>query len=93
MVTSVASVVCQVSVVVCPFSMLAGLAVSEAVGAAAGGGGGGGGGGGASFFLQALSASIAARAATNAIHFILLFIFTSYPPTTANQSPLSKYKL
>ena len=53
MLTSVALVVCQVSVVDWPFSTVLGLAVSEAVGAA--GGGGGGGGGGATFFLQAPS--------------------------------------
>jgi hypothetical protein len=71
-VTSVALVVCQLSVVDCPCSIVAGFAVIEAVGA--GGGGGGGGGGGATFFLHALKVSIAANATTSAIHFIFLLV-------------------
>src|SRR6478609_9308282 len=43
--TSVALLVCQVSVVDCPLSIVSGLALNEAVGAAGAGGGGGGGGG------------------------------------------------
>jgi len=55
--TSVALVVCQVSVVESPLLIEFGLADKDAVGAA--GGGGGGGGGGAAFFLQAPSIIIA----------------------------------
>ena len=51
MLTSVAFVVCQVSVADWPLSIVAGVADSVAVGA--GGGGGGGGGGGATFLWHA----------------------------------------
>jgi len=57
-----------------PFSMVLGLAVSDAVGAA--GGGGGGGGGGATFFLQAPSVRTMPNANTSTIHFFWL-CFTS----------------
>src|SRR5277367_6630773 len=60
MLASVALLVCHVSVVDCPLSIVVGLAEIEAVGAA--GGGGGGGGGGATFFLQARSIMMAPRA-------------------------------
>jgi hypothetical protein len=50
--------------------MVAGLADSEAVGAA-GGGGGGGGGAGAFFLPQALSNIIVPSATTSMNHFIL----------------------
>src|SRR5437868_4794321 len=76
MVTSVALVVCQVSVLDWPLSTVLGLALSEAVGAA--GGGGGGGGGGATFFLQAPSVMMAPSANTTMIHFSLA-CFT-FPP-------------
>jgi hypothetical protein len=62
MLTSVAFVVCQVSVVEPPLSTVSGLAESVAVGA--GGGGGGGGGGGAAFLCQAPSSMIALNAKT-----------------------------
>jgi len=67
MLTSVALLVSQVSVVDWPLSIVLGLAVSDAVGAA--GGGGGGGGGGATFFLQAPSIMMAPNANINIIHF------------------------
>jgi hypothetical protein len=67
MLTSVAFVVCHVSVVDMPFSTLFGLAEIDAVGD--GGGGGGGGGGGACFFLQAPNIMIAPRMNTRVIHF------------------------
>src|SRR5579871_5667591 len=63
MLTSVAFWVSQVSVVDWPLSMVLGLAVSDAVGAA--GGGGGGGGGGATFFLQAPSVRTTPNAITS----------------------------
>src|ERR1700674_4050160 len=75
MLTSVAFVVSQVSVVDCPFSMVLGFAVSEAVGA---GGGGGGGGGGGVFLWQAPRNRIAPKANTSEIHFSLC-CFT-FPP-------------
>jgi len=68
MVTSLAFVVCQLSVVDCPFGIVLGLADSEAVGA--GGGGGGGGGGGAVFFLQAPNIMMAPSTNTKVIHLI-----------------------
>jgi hypothetical protein len=49
-----------------PLSIVFGLAVREAVGAA--GAGGGGGGGGATFFLQALKIMMAPKANTNIVH-------------------------
>jgi len=60
MLTSVAFVVCHVSVEEPPLSTASGLAVSDAVGC--GGGGGGGGGGGAAFLWHALSSIIALNA-------------------------------
>src|SRR5579864_3714806 len=63
--TSVAFVVCQVSVDDCPLSMVSGLAVNDAVGAAGGGGGGGGGGG--CFLWHAPSSITAPSAKTRAI--------------------------
>src|SRR2546428_7118464 len=78
MLTSVALLVSQVSVVDWPLSIVLGLAVSDAVGA--GGGGGGGGGGGATFFLQAPSIRMAPSANTSVIHFIFgCFTFSSVP--------------
>src|SRR5947209_6794702 len=74
MLTSVAFWVSQVSVVDWPFSMVLGLAVSDAVGVA--GGGGGGGGGGATFFLHAPSVNTMLSAKTSVIHFLWL-CFTS----------------
>src|SRR5690348_12289092 len=76
MVTSVALVVCQVRVLDWPLSIVCGLALSEAVGAA--GGGGGGGGGGATFFLQAPSIMMALNANTTMNHFI--FACFTFPP-------------
>jgi hypothetical protein len=70
MVTSVAPVVCHVSVVGWPASTVFGLADSEAVGAVAGGGGGGGG---ATFFLHAprnMMAPSTARSAPNLVIFM-----------------------
>src|SRR5579863_7803564 len=67
MLTSVAFVVCQLSVVDWPFSTVLGLAVSEAVGAAGGGGGGGGGGG--VFLWHPPSNRMAARVIMSEIHF------------------------
>src|SRR3989454_11759146 len=76
MLTSVVLLVSQVRVVDWPFSMVLGLAVSEAVGAA--GGGGGGGGGGATFFLQAPNVMMALNANTSMIQFNLFcFNFSS----------------
>src|SRR5689334_16154206 len=69
MLTSVALVVCQVSVAVCPLSIEFGLAESDAVGAGGGGGGGGGGVGGC--FLQAPNIMIAPRMNTRVAHFNL----------------------
>src|SRR6516164_6802538 len=66
MLTSVAFVVCQVSVVDIPLSMEFGFADSDAVGA--GGAGGGGGGGGATFFLQAPNIIIVPRIKTRVLH-------------------------
>src|SRR6202035_983388 len=84
MLTSVASVVCQVSVGACPFSTVLGLAVSDAVGAAGGGGGGGGGGG--VFLWQAPKNRIAPNANTRVIHFILC-CFTFPPCVVARCCP------
>jgi hypothetical protein len=67
---SVAFVVCQVSVVDWPFSIVFGFADNVAVGAA--GGGGGGGGGGCTFFLQAPSSMIAANVIIRIAHFVVL---------------------
>src|SRR5215469_6610737 len=64
MLTSVAFVVCQVSVEDWPLSIVSGLAVSVAVGAA--GGGGGGGGGGACFLWHAPRKTIPLSARTRA---------------------------
>jgi hypothetical protein len=76
MLTSVAFVVCHVNVVEAPLSIVVGLALIDAVGAA--GGGGGGGGGGATFFLQAPSIMTAPKANTRVIHFIrACFTFSS----------------
>src|SRR5690242_12364269 len=76
MLTSVAFVVCHVSVVDIPLSTLFGFAEIEAVGE--GGGGGGGGGGGAAFFLQAPNVIMAPRMNTRVIHFIFgYFTFSS----------------
>jgi hypothetical protein len=66
---SVAFVVCQLRDVDCPFSIVLGLADSEAVGE--GGGGGGGGGGGATFFLQAPNIRIAPSTKTRVTHFFI----------------------
>src|SRR2546427_11557886 len=66
MLTSVALLVSQVSVVDWPLSIVLGLAVSDAVGAA--GGGGGGGGGGATFFFQGASIMVAPNADINIVH-------------------------
>src|SRR5581483_465716 len=66
MLTSVAFVVCQVSVVDAPLSTVSGLAVSDAVGAS--GGGGGGGGGGTVFLWHAPRKMIAPSASTKARH-------------------------
>src|SRR5579871_5869721 len=74
MLTSVAFWVSHVSVVDWPLSMVLGLAVSDAVGAA--GGGGGGGGGGTTLFLQAPSVRTTPNAITSVIHFLWL-CFTS----------------
>src|SRR5438552_9934605 len=84
MLTSVAFVVCQLSVVDCPLSMVLGLAVSEAVGAAGGGGGGGGGGG--VFLWQAPRNKIAPNANTSVIHFSLC-CFTFPPCVFARRCP------
>src|SRR5207302_3078932 len=65
--TSVALLVCHVSVADCPLSMVSGLTEIEAVGDCAGGGGGGGGG--AVFLWQAPSIKMPARAATVASTF------------------------
>src|SRR3989442_12207849 len=65
MLTSVALLVSQVSVVDWPLSIVLGLAVSDAVGAA--GGGGGGGGGGATFFLEAASILVGPQGEINII--------------------------
>jgi hypothetical protein len=70
----VAFVVCQVSVVDMPLSMLFGFAEIEAVGD--GGGGGGGGGGGAAFFLQAPNIMMAPKMNTRVTHFIFGDCFT-----------------
>ena len=75
MLTSVAFVVCQVRVVDWPFSIVLGLAESEAVGA--GGGAGGGGGGGATFFAQAPQNRIAPRTNTKVDH-RFIGCFTSF---------------
>jgi hypothetical protein len=74
MLTSVALVVCHVSVVEAPLSIVSGLALNDAVGAA--GGGGGGGGGGAAFFLQAPNIMTAPTMKTIANPFSL-FTFSS----------------
>jgi preprotein translocase subunit SecG len=66
--------------------MLAGLAESEAVGAA--GGGGAGGGGGAAFFLQAPKTNMAANAIARITAFLLL-LFTSFSSKAARLSPQS----
>src|ERR1700756_5906813 len=81
MVTSLAFVVCQLSVVDCPFWIALGLADSEAVGA--GGGGGGGGGGGATFFLQAPNIMMAPRMNTRAVHFIFGCFTVLLPESSA----------
>src|SRR5262249_23116753 len=76
MLTSVAFVVCQVKVDDCPLSIVSGLAVNVAVGAAGAGGGGGGGGG--FFFPHALINRIAPSANTRAAHLNdSCFIFSS----------------
>src|SRR5215469_430899 len=69
MLTSVAFVVCQVSVVDIPLSMEFGFADKDAVGD--GGGGGGGGGGGACFFLQAPKNMMVPRTKTRVDHFTI----------------------
>ena len=75
MLTSVALVVCQVSVDDCPLSIVSGFAVNVAVGCAGGGGGGGGGGG--CFLWHAPRNRIAPNADTRAIHLIFdCFIFS-----------------
>src|SRR5207253_11292038 len=74
MLTSVAFVVCQVSVEDCPLSIASGLAVRLAVGAAGGGGGGGGGGG--CFLWQAPRNRIEPSASTSTNHLnVSCFIF------------------
>src|SRR5215470_17853532 len=81
MLTSVALVVCQVSVVDMPLSIEFGLAEIDAVGA--GGGGGGGGGGGACFFLQAPNIMMAPRMNTRAVHFIFGYFTVLLPESSA----------
>ena len=75
MLTSVAFVVCHVSVVDWPLSIVFGFADREAVGAA--GAGGGGGGGGATFFLQAPTKRMMLSMNTNVIN-RLIECFTSF---------------
>jgi len=77
MLTSVALVVCQVSVVDSPLLMVFGLADNEADGA--GDDGGGGGGGGAAFFLQAPNNMTAPNINTSVVH-CSLRCFTVSPP-------------
>ena len=67
MLTSVALVVCHVSVTAWPDCTVSGLALKDAVGAA--GGGGGGGGGGAAFLWQALNNIMAPNANVSEIPF------------------------
>ena len=69
MLTSVAFVVCQVSVVDWPGSRVFGFADSEAVGAV--GEGGGGGGGGATFFAQAPRNTIVPSANRSVSHLVM----------------------
>src|SRR6266849_1516049 len=66
--TSVALLVCQVSVADCPFWIVFGSTEIDAVGDAVGGGGGGGGG--AAFFLQAPNIMMAPKATTSVNHFM-----------------------
>src|SRR5277367_6767717 len=90
MLTSVAFAVCQVRVVACPFWMVFGFAVSEAVGA--GGGGGGGGGGGAVFLWQAPRNRMAPNANTSVVHFILC-CFTFPPCVNARRCPSTRFRI
>jgi len=72
MLTSVAFVVCQVSVVDWPWSRVFGFADSEAVGAVDAGGGGGGGG--ATFFAHAPRNMIVPSANTRAPHLAIVIV-------------------
>jgi hypothetical protein len=72
MLTSVALVVCQVSVVDWPWLIVFGLADSEAVGGVAAGGGGGGGG--ATFFAHAPRNMIVPSANTRVPHFVIVIV-------------------
>ena len=76
MLTSVAFVVCQVSVVDCPLSRVFGFADSEAVGAV--GAGGGGGGGGATFFAHEARNMIMPSANTRVAHLVAVVVVLTF---------------
>jgi len=78
MLTSVALVVCQLSVVESPGLSVFGFAESEAVGAF--GAGGGGGGGGATFLWHAPRNINALRANIRVAHLVMLIGFVSLIP-------------
>jgi hypothetical protein len=73
MLTSVALLVCQVSVVDCPGSTVFGLADKDAVGEF--GAGGGGGGGGATFLWHPARKTIATRVKTTVTHLAVVNVF------------------
>src|SRR5208282_209693 len=75
MLTSVAFVVCQVSVVDWPASIVFGLADSEAVGAV--NAGGGGGGGGATFFAHAPRNTNRPSANTSVPHLVIVIVIVA----------------
>src|SRR5450755_2259615 len=72
MLTSVAFVFCQLSVVDWPGSIVFGFADSEAVGAL--GAGGGGGGGGATFFAHAARKTIITSAKARLAHLVVVIV-------------------
>jgi hypothetical protein len=76
MLTSVAFVVCQVSVVGWPGSTVFGFADNEAVGAVSEGGGGGGGG--AAFFAQAPRNIIVPSANTTVLHLVSVIVILCF---------------
>ena len=76
MLTSVAFVVCQVSVVDWPGSRVFGFADSEAVGAVSAGGGVGGGG--ATFFAHAPRNMIVPSATTRVLHLVSVIVISCF---------------
>jgi len=69
-------VVCHVSVVDCPWSIVLGFAESEAVGAF--GAGGGGGGGGAAFFAHAARNTIVLSVNTRMLHLTIVILIACF---------------